>query len=220
MFENLRADLGRYPKRALLLNPSTWAIVSYRFRRAVHRSRFPLLKWPAYGLGVFTDIVARLASHVEFPTRCEIGRGLLLPHAGHVIVAADAKIGHHCTIGPGVTIGHARGGKKKRGGSPEIGDRVYIGPGSIIIGPIHIANDALIGAGSVVVASVPPRGVVAGNPARLLSRRGSFEMISYAGMETDPGRIASLEEGQALDASRLIVGAEASKAQVAEAHVI
>jgi cellulose synthase/poly-beta-1,6-N-acetylglucosamine synthase-like glycosyltransferase len=41
---------------------------------------------------------------------------------------------------------------------------------------------------------MPPRGVVAGNPARPLSRQGSFELIVYPGMHSDPARRASLSE--------------------------
>ena len=47
-------------------------------------------------------------------------------------------------------------------------------------------------AGAVVVRSVPPRGVVAGNPARLLATTGAFALVEYPGMEADPERSASL----------------------------
>jgi serine O-acetyltransferase len=200
MFDDLREDLRRCRKREILLNPSTWAIISYRFRRAVAKSRAPaVVKWPAYAAAVFTDIISRVASHVELPTSAEIGRGLCMPHAGYVVVAADARIGRHCTIGPGVTIGHARGGGSDREGSPVIGDRVYIGPGAAVIGPIEIGSDALIGAGAVVVRSVPPAGVVAGNPAQLISREGSFNLISYRDMDKDRERIAALANSRATD---------------------
>src|SRR5262249_8324921 len=93
----------------------------------------------------------------------------------------------------GVTIGHRGGGQDpSRAGSPVIGDRVYIGPGSAIIGPLTVGEDAVIGLGAIVIRSVPPRAVVAGNPARVLSVGGSFELIHYPGMERDPGRLASL----------------------------
>jgi hypothetical protein len=42
--------------------------------------------------------------------------------------------------------------------------------------------------------------VVAGNPARLLSLRGSFDLIAYPGMEEDPARRASLGQAQAAEA--------------------
>ncbi len=51
-----------------------------------------------------------------------------------------------------------------------------------------------VGAGAVVVKSVPPRGVVVGNPARLLGLTGSFDLIEYPGMENDPNRISALAQ--------------------------
>jgi acetyltransferase-like isoleucine patch superfamily enzyme len=43
-----------------------------------------------------------------------------------------------------------------------------IGSGSTVLGGVTIGENAIVGAGSVVTRDVPPRVVVAGNPARLL----------------------------------------------------
>ena len=67
-------------------------------------------------------------------------------------------------------------------------------PASAVIGPLKIGDDALIGVSAVVTRSVPPRGVAVGNPARVISLKGSFEVISYKGMETDPQRLNALRE--------------------------
>lgn len=53
-----------------------------------------------------------------------------------------------------------------------IGDRVTIGTGSIVVGPITVGDDAVIGAGSVVTKDVPPGAVVAGVPAKILNYEG------------------------------------------------
>jgi serine acetyltransferase len=74
---------------------------------------------------------------------------------------------------------------------PSIGDRVFIGAGAIIIGAVDVGDDAVIGAGAVVTKSVPPRGVVVGNPARVIAMTGSFDLIHYRGMETDTKRAES-----------------------------
>jgi serine O-acetyltransferase len=81
-----------------------------------------------------------------------------------------------------------------RQGFPVIGDRIYIGPNTIVIGGIEIGNDVAIGAGAVVMQSVPVSAVVAGNPAKILSYQGSFEMVSYKNMEKDTERIKALEQ--------------------------
>ncbi|HEY0386410.1 MAG TPA: acyltransferase, partial [Pyrinomonadaceae bacterium] len=43
-----------------------------------------------------------------------------------------------------------------------------IGTGATILGGIEIGARAIVGAGSVVTASVPPNSIVAGNPARII----------------------------------------------------
>jgi acetyltransferase-like isoleucine patch superfamily enzyme len=46
-----------------------------------------------------------------------------------------------------------------------IGDRVFIGPGAIILKGVTIGDEAVVGAGAVVTRDVPPRTVVTGVPA-------------------------------------------------------
>ena len=84
-----------------------------------------------------------------------------------------------CNVNHGVTLGMKYGGKSP--GVPVIGDRVYLGPGSVVIGGITLGNDVAVGANSVVVDSVPDCGVVAGVPARLVSERGSREYVVNTG---------------------------------------
>lgn len=43
-----------------------------------------------------------------------------------------------------------------------------LNPNSVIIGPIVLGNNVIIGAGSVVVRDVPSNSIVAGNPARFI----------------------------------------------------
>jgi len=77
---------------------------------------------------------------------------------------------------------------------PTLADRVYVGPGAVIFGPVQIGEDAAIGANAVVTKSVTARAVVAGAPARVVSGKGSFLYVQYRGMEADPDRRRSLRE--------------------------
>lgn len=52
-----------------------------------------------------------------------------------------------------------------------IGNDVWIGYGSIILGGVSIGNGAIIAAGSVVIDDVPEFSIFAGNPAREIKRR-------------------------------------------------
>lgn len=53
-------------------------------------------------------------------------------------------------------------------GKVKIGNYVYIGTNALIMPGVTIGDNSLIGAGSVVTKSVPPRMVVAGNPAKVI----------------------------------------------------
>jgi serine O-acetyltransferase len=98
------------------------------------------------------------------------GPGLSIPHPGTIVVNDRARVGRACRLHVGVVIG-ASGGIP---GAPEIGDRVYLGPGAKVFGAIRIADDVAVGANAVVNASVVEAGVtVAGVPARVISRKGS-----------------------------------------------
>ena len=68
-----------------------------------------------------------------------------------------------------VTIG-GNGKKQSDNGVPVVGDNCFIGAGSILMGPINIGTGAIIGANSVVSFDVPDGVLVAGNPAKIISK--------------------------------------------------
>lgn len=92
-------------------------------------------------------------------------RGLTLYHYGSIVVNESARIGKNCCIMNNVNIG-ANGGSDK---APIIGNDVYIGPGAVIYGDIHIADGCYIGANAVVNKSIfEPHSVVVGAPAKVI----------------------------------------------------
>ncbi len=94
----------------------------------------------------------------------EIGPGLQLAHPYSTILNAEK-------IGAGVYVNHLVTLGEKNGLRPIIGNHVQLHAGCIVIGGITIGDNAIIGAGSVVVKDVPANAVVAGNPARVLRIR-------------------------------------------------
>ena len=201
MFPNLGEDLRRYgnPRqqiKALLLAPRVWAIVAYRFAHWVHTAPMPaIVRWPLKMLVRLIYVFIEIATNIELPAQTVVGCGLFVPHTGHIIIASNATIGRYCTFTQGISVGHGAGGRESSFASPVVGDRVYIGPGAAVLGPINIGNDVLIGANAVVIRSVPARAVVVGNPARVISMKGSFDLVKYDGMDRDGQRIASLAAG-------------------------
>lgn len=127
-------------------------------------------------------LVARLVQRrlryrmgVNVPYATKIGPGLLIGHAGGIVVNAAAHIGRNCNLSHNVTIGSTKGAMA---GVPVIGDNVYIGPGSVVVGSITVGDGAAVGANSVVMADVPAGATVAGAPARIVSRAGSASWVN------------------------------------------
>lgn len=112
---------------------------------------------------------------IDISYRTKIGKGLYIGHFGGIVVHGDAVIGENCNLSQGMTIGVlARG---KNAGIPIIGDRVFFGPGAVILGGINIGNDVLIGANSLVTFDVPDQSVVSTSIAQIVSQKGSSDYI-------------------------------------------
>lgn len=100
------------------------------------------------------------------PSTCEIGDGTYCSHRGiAVVIHKNSIIGKKCVIGTSVVLG---GRHDDAPGGPKIGDRVYIGTGAKIIGPVTIGDDVKIGANSVVLINVPNGATVVGVPAKIV----------------------------------------------------
>jgi serine O-acetyltransferase len=141
---------------SIVKNPYVW----YRVANALWRWRVPIL--PA----LITYFVRWwFACYLHYST--EIGGGLVLGYGGlGVVVHAQARVGQNVHLDQGVTLG----GNATEPGAPTLGDRVYVGAGAKILGPIRVGGGSVIGANSVVVEDVPDGSVVAGVPARVIRR--------------------------------------------------
>ena len=102
--------------------------------------------------------------HIEIPYSVSIGRGFSMDHAYNITINSKAIIGDNVTMYKGSTIG------MDKSGVPVIGDNVYIGINSTIVGGICIGNDVLIAPNSYVNFNVPDHCVVLGNPGKIHSK--------------------------------------------------
>jgi serine O-acetyltransferase len=106
---------------------------------------------------------------VDIHPAAVLGPGLFIDHATGVVIGETAEVGADVTIYHGVTLG---GNSLERGKRhPTVGDRVTIGAGAKVLGPITIGHDSRIGANAVVVKPVPPDSVVVGVPGQVIHRR-------------------------------------------------
>ena len=95
-----------------------------------------------------------------------------------------AVIGKNCNIAHGVTIGQANRGKLK--GYPTIGDNVWIGTGSVIVGNINIGPNVLIAPNSFVNVDVPKNSLVIGNPCKVINKENPCEGYINFTLERPP----------------------------------
>jgi serine O-acetyltransferase len=115
---------------------------------------------------------ARLSSHigrfltgVEIHPGAKIGKRFFIDHGMGVVIGETAEVGDDVLMYMGTVLGGTSLDKVKR--HPTIEDRVVIGAGSIVLGPITVGKGAKIGAGSVVVRPVPAGATVVGVPGRI-----------------------------------------------------
>lgn len=99
-----------------------------------------------------------------------VGPGLHLVHRGfRRLGGADyMHIGKNCTCLPNVLLGKKTPESKEEGF--WIGDNCYIGTGVTILGPIHVGDNVVIGAGAVVTKNIPNDCTVAGVPAKIIKQ--------------------------------------------------
>jgi serine O-acetyltransferase len=121
-----------------------------------------------YFLARWLSQAACILTGVEIHPGSTIGPGLFIDHGMGVVIGETAEIGVDVTLYHGVTLGGTSLEKGKR--HPTLGDRVVVGAGAKILGPIKIGNDSRIGANAVVVQSVPENSVVVGVPGQIVRR--------------------------------------------------
>lgn len=109
-----------------------------------------------------------LLTGIQLPLGTRIGGGIRFKHFSCIVIAQSSIIGECATIHQGVTIGRVFAGKKA--GVPTLADHVVVFPGAKIVGNVHVGSHVVIGANAVVVDNVPDYAVVAGVPARIVSK--------------------------------------------------
>lgn len=98
--------------------------------------------------------------------------GALYIAHGHVVMDGTIKLGHGVEVAPFVTLGLSNSSDQSFGlEGPTIGDRVNIGTGAKILGPVTIGDDVKIGANAVVVKDIPANHSAMGVPAKNYPRR-------------------------------------------------
>ncbi len=195
-----RDPAARSALEVIICYPGVHALAGHRASHWLwhHRARLP-----ARALAELT----RALTGVDIHPGAAICPGVFIDHATGVVIGETAEIGADVTIYQGVTLGGTSLDKRKR--HPTVGDRVTIGAGAKILGPITIGPDSTVGANAVVVKPVPPGSVVVGVPGQIIGRSrprpapgtGGSALPDLVGASlqsllTRVGRLEALADGQ------------------------
>jgi len=151
----------------IFLGMPVWPMLLFRLRVYLYDNKIPILPY-------LCDRISTVLWGCTFGRYVTIGERLVIAH-GQVVIDGRVVIGDDVAISPWVTIGLSgsrKYGFDKRG--PIIGNRVFIGTGAKVLGPITIGDDVRIGANAVVLDDVPSGCTVVGAPARIVHTEKPF----------------------------------------------
>jgi serine O-acetyltransferase len=161
----------------------------------IHRVAHWFYRRRRYVIARCISQAARFLTGIEIHPGARIGERLFIDHGLAVVIGETAEIGDDVLLYQGVTLGGTGNERGKR--HPTLGDRVVVGAGASVLGNIRLGHDVKVGAGSVVVHSVPDDATVVGIPAKVVRTRG--EVLGAL----EHGRVAACAEGEAMDIEQL-----------------
>ena len=147
-------------------------------------------------LGRLVAHINRWLTDVEIHPGARLGRRLFIDHGMGVVIGETAEVGDDVLMYQGVVLGGTSLEKVKR--HPTIGDKVVIGAGAMVLGPITVGDNAKIGAGSVVVRPVPAGATVVGVAAHVVDRSQPAEASPTARLEERVRQLEQVVAGLAL----------------------
>ena len=157
---NLDGDAVRGRNRVLtafvktLLTTRLQAVVLFRASQLLSEVFPPLSSVLKYINTVLTG--------ADIAVSARVGPGLQLFHPTGVVIGPNCVVGARCIIQQGVTLGAGAGG------SPTLGDDVFVGPGARVLGGIVLGDRCVLGANAVVLESMPDDVFIGGVPAKVI----------------------------------------------------
>lgn len=167
----------------LLCYPGFHAILLHRFAHRLYRGGW-------FTMARMVSQLSRTLTGIEIHPGARIGRRFFIDHGMGVVIGETSEIGDDVLLYQGVTLGGTGKDSGKR--HPTLGDGVVVGTGAKILGNIRIGDMVKVGAGSVVVRSVPDHSTVVGVPGRVVGGADAGSDPLEHGRLPDP-------QGQAID---------------------
>ncbi|WP_028581611.1 serine O-acetyltransferase [Desulfogranum japonicum] len=172
MFDNIRQDLQTY--QGDWGCQGFWVMVVYRFGRWRYGLKPLIIRKIFSFLYKFCFKLIQIITGIELPCEVPVGRNFRIDHFGDIIISGYASFGDDCVLRNGVTVGLKN---VDITAAPRIGNRVNIGAGAKILGPITIGDNVDIGANTVVLSDVPDNSIAVGIPARIISKKRKKQFV-------------------------------------------
>ncbi|MCJ1909391.1 serine O-acetyltransferase [Planococcus ruber] len=114
--------------------------------------------------------ISRFFTGIEIHPGAVIGRRFFIDHGMGVVIGETCIIGDNVTLYQGVTLGGT--GKERGKRHPTLEDNVLVATGAKVLGSIVVGENSKVGAGSVVLKSVPANATVVGIPGKVVIQDG------------------------------------------------
>lgn len=146
----------------LLCYPGLHALILHRIAHKLNYWKIPLIPR-------MISNISRFFTGIEIHPQARIGHRFFIDHGMGVVIGATTIIGDDVLLYQGVTLGGTGNEHGKR--HPTLGNNIVVGSGAKVLGNIEIGSNSRIGAGSVVVDSVPENSTVVGVPGRIVRQK-------------------------------------------------
>ena len=162
---DLKAPLDRDPACPGALH----VLLHFKGYIALQATRISHRLWESGQTDLARELHSRItqALHVSIHPSVMIGSAVFIDHGTGVTIGEGVVIGDGVSMLQEVTVGRSPEGEA---GAPRIGRGVLLSAGAMVLGNVEIGDFAKIGAGSLVLASVPSGTTAVGVPARLVNR--------------------------------------------------
>ncbi len=170
IMERMRADLMAHYERDPACNLYSMPLLYFKGFQALQAHRIGHWLWThrRRPLALYLQNLVSETFSVDIHPGARIGGGVMLDHATGLVVGETAVIGDNVSILHAVSLGGS--GYQAGQRHPRVGHGVLISAGAKLLGDIRVGAGAKIGAGSLVVETVPAHTTVAGVPARVVGR--------------------------------------------------
>jgi serine O-acetyltransferase len=171
--ESVRADLSAVFERDPACNSHVEAFLFYKGFHSIECYRVGHWLWTngRHPMALFFQSRISEIFDVDIHPAARLGRGIMIDHATGVVIGETAVVEDDVSMLHGVTLGGT--GKETGDRHPKIRRGVLLSMGAKVLGNIEVGEYSRVGAGSVVLKSVPPGCTAVGVPSKLVNCAGS-----------------------------------------------